>query len=90
MPGLAAAMDRHVSIEPENGHMRTDGCLARWGLKGTFDDAVFAVQGGSGSNIGRILAHLRAMPAQILALMLDLVRQYGTTDAATQLPDRAV
>jgi transposase, IS5 family len=73
-PKLAAALRRRSSIEPEIGHMKTDGRLARCGLKGTFGDAVFAVLCGCGHNLRKILAHLRAWLAQILAAILDLSR----------------
>jgi IS5 family transposase len=74
-PVLAAALRRRSSIEPEIGHMKTDGRLARCGLKGTLGDAVFAVLCGCGHNIRKILAHLRAWLAQIIAAILDLVRE---------------
>ena len=73
-PVLAANLRRRSSIEPEIGHMKTDGRLARCGLKGTLGDAVFAVLCGCGHNIRKILAHLRAWLAQIIATVLDLSR----------------
>ena len=73
-PVLAKALRRRSAIEPEIGHMKTDGRLARCGLKGTMGDAVFAVLCGCGHNIRKILAHLRALLAQIIAAILDLVR----------------
>jgi transposase, IS5 family len=72
-PALARLLRRRSSIEPEIGHMKTDGRLARCGLKGTMGDAVFAVLCGCGHNIRKILAHLRAWLAQIIAAVLDLV-----------------
>jgi IS5 family transposase len=73
-PALAKALRRRSSIEPEIGHMKTDGRLARCGLKGTLGDALFAVLCGCGHNLRKILAHLRAWLAQIIAAILDLVR----------------
>ena len=73
-PGLAAALRRRSAIEPEIGHMKTDGRLSRCFLKGTLGDAIFAVLCGCGHNIRKILAHLRALLAAIIALILDLVR----------------
>ena len=70
---LAAALRRRSSIEPEIGHMKTNGRLARCGLKGPIGDAVLAVLCGCGHNIRKILAHLRALLAQIIAALLDLV-----------------
>ena len=72
-PPLARALRRRSSIEPEIGHMKTDGRLSRCGLKGTLGDALFAVLCGCGHNIRKILAHLRARLAQIIAVILDLI-----------------
>jgi transposase, IS5 family len=72
-PALAKALRRRSAIEPEIGHMKTDGRLARCGLKGTMGDAVFAVLCGCGHNLRKILAHLRAWLAQILAAILGLI-----------------
>ncbi len=72
-PALAAALRRRSSIEPEIGHMKTDGRLSRCALKGTLGDAVFAVLCGCGHNLRKILAHLRAWLAQIIAAILALV-----------------
>jgi IS5 family transposase len=85
-PALAKALRRRSSIEPEIGHMKTDGRLARCGLKGTMGDAVFAVLCGCGHNLRKILAHLRAWLAQIVTVILGLVRsiqdhQHGYTTA---------
>jgi IS5 family transposase len=57
-PTLAKALRRRSAIEPEIGHMKTDGRLARCGLKGTLGDALFAVLCGCGHNIRKILAYL--------------------------------
>ena len=54
--------------------MKSNGRLARCALKGTLGDALFAVLCGCGHNIRKILAHLRAWLAQIIALILELVR----------------
>jgi IS5 family transposase len=48
--------------------MKTDGCLSRCALKGTLGDALHAVLCGCGHNIRMILAHLRAIWAEILAV----------------------
>jgi len=69
-PALAAALRRRSAIEPEIGHMKTDGRLARCGLKGTIGDAIFAVLCGCGHNLRKILAHLRAWLALIIAAIL--------------------
>lgn len=59
-PKLIADLRSRSAIEPEIGHMKTDGRLSRCPLKGTIGDAVFAVLNACGHNIRKILAHLRA------------------------------
>ena len=73
-PALAKALRRRSAIEPEIGHMKADGRLSRCFLKGTLGDAVFAVLCGCGHNLRKILAHLRAWLAQIIAAILGFVR----------------
>lgn len=68
-PALKRLLRRRSAIEPEIGHMKTDGRLARCPLKGTTGDAIFAVLCGCGHNIRKILAHLRA----ILALLITTI-----------------
>jgi len=68
-PALKKLLRRRSAIEPEIGHMKTDGRLSRCPLKGTFGDAIFAVLCGCGHNIRKILAHLRAFWALILAAL---------------------
>jgi transposase, IS5 family len=60
-PLLAKLLRRRSAIEPEIGHMKTDGRLARCPLKGRIGDAIFAVLCACGHNIRKILAHLRAL-----------------------------
>ena len=50
--------------------MKTDGRLARCPLRGTAGDAVFAVLCACGHNIRKILAHLRALLALMMAALL--------------------
>jgi IS5 family transposase len=71
-PRLARLLKRRSAIEPEIGHMKTDGRLARCGLKGLLGDAVFAVLCGCGHNIRKTLAHLRALLTALLASLLQL------------------
>ncbi len=73
-PALAKALRRRSSIEPEIGHMKTDGRLARCFLKGTLGDAIFAILCGCGHNIRKILAHLRALLVVLIAAVLHLIR----------------
>lgn len=65
-PTLKALLRRRNAIEPEIGHMKTDGRLARCTLKGTTGDAIFAVLCGCGHNLRKILAHLRSVLLFIL------------------------
>lgn len=88
--GLTAreALDlrRRSAIEAKIGHMKTDGRLTRCPLKGTIGDALFAVLCACGHNIPKILAHLRAWLAWIIATILGAhhtqSRQYHATTSA--------
>ena len=60
---------RRNVFEAEIGHMKTDGRLSRCHLKGTIGDAIFAVLNACGHNIRKILAHLRAWLAWIIAAL---------------------
>jgi IS5 family transposase len=66
-PALKRLLRRRSAIEPEIGHMKTDGRLSRCPLKGTTGDAIFAVLCGCGHNIRKILAHLRGLFALLCA-----------------------
>ena len=68
-PKLTADLRRRSAIEAEIGHMKTDGRLSRCPLKGTIGDAIFAVLNACGHNIRKILAHLRAWLAWIIAVL---------------------
>ncbi len=72
-PALAKLLRRRSAIEPEIGHMKSDGRLARCTLKGTIGDAIFAVLCGCGHNIRKILAHLRAILTAILTVLFAAV-----------------
>lgn len=69
-PKLIADLRRRSAIEPEIGHMKTDGRLARCPLKATIGDAIFAVLCGCGHNIRKILAHLRALWHLIVVIIM--------------------
>lgn len=75
-PKLKTLLRRRSAIEPEIGHMKTDGRLSRCPLKGTFGDAIFAVLCGCGHNIRKILAHLRALLALVLAAFCAAVMSW--------------
>ena len=85
-PKLIADLRRRSAIEPEIGHMKTDGRLSRCALKGTLGDALFAVLCGCGHNIRKILAHLRALLALIIAAILTTLL---ATDPAQQVTKTA-
>ncbi len=72
-PALAKLLRRRSAIEPEIGHMKSDGRLARCPLKGTIGDAIFAVLCGCGHNIRKILAHLRVILTAILTVLFAAV-----------------
>jgi IS5 family transposase len=73
---------RRSVIEAEIGHMKTDGRLFRRHLKGT----IFAILNAYGHNIRKILPHLRAWLAWIIAVLWtpEILpnRHYLTADAA--------
>ena len=85
-PKLIADLRRRGAIEAEIGHMKTDGRLSRCPLRGTVGDALFAVLCACGHNIRKILAHLRAWFAWIIALLstaeTDPKHRYLTANAA--------
>lgn len=72
-PSLAKLLKRRSAIEPEIGHMKADGRLARCPLKGSIGDAVFAVLCACGHNIRKILAHLRALWVLLLHLIAAII-----------------
>ena len=72
-PRLGKPLRRRSAIESEIGHMKSDGRLARCALKGTIGDALFAVLCGCGHNIRKILAHLRALLAVLLANLIRAI-----------------
>ena len=72
-PLLAKLLKRRSAIEPEIGHMKTGGRLARCPLKGRIGDAVFAVLCACGHNIRKILVHLRVPWALLLHLIAAII-----------------
>lgn len=73
-PKLIADVRRRSAIEPEIGHMKSDGRLARCLLKGTIGDALFAVLCGCGHNIRKILTRFRALFSLIIVVLLTACR----------------
>lgn len=58
---LKRHLRRRAAIEPEIGHMKSDGLLGRSFLKGMQGDAIHALLCGAGHNLRKILARLRAL-----------------------------
>ena len=73
-PLWARLLRRRSAIEPEIGHMKSDGRLARCPLKGRIGDAVFAVLCACGHNVRKILVHLRTLWALFLCLITAWIR----------------
>jgi IS5 family transposase len=86
-PTLARLLKRRSAIEPEIGHMKSDGRLARCGLTGPLGDAIFAVLCGCGHNIRKLLARLKALLAALLA---SLVQVHARTSPRLTLSQVAV
>ena len=76
-PMLAKLLNRRSAIEPEIGHMKSDGRLARCPLKGRAGDAVFAVLCACGHNIRKILAHIRVLWTLLIAFILNIIAVDG-------------
>jgi len=75
-PALKRLLRRRSAIEPDIGHMKTDGRLSRCPLKGTTGNAIFAVLCGCGHNIRKIrkfLAHPRALLAFLIAAIATVM-----------------
>ena len=72
-PALAKLLKRRSAIEPEIGHMKSDGRLTRCPLKGRIGDAIFAVLCACGHNIRKILAHIRALWAFVIRFILGII-----------------
>jgi IS5 family transposase len=81
-PKLKKLLRRRSAIEPEIGHMKSDGRLARCPLKGLRGDAIFAVLCGCGHNIRKILRYLRSLFAYLLAALITFMQ--STTDKAAR------
>lgn len=56
------ALRRRSAIEPEIGHMKTDGLLGRCFLKGVEGDAMNTILAGCGLNLRKLLRYLRQHP----------------------------
>jgi len=72
-PGLKRELRRRSAIEPEFGHMKSDGKLGRNQLKGIAGDAMNALLCGAGHNLRKILARLRLLFVQIWTWLQTLL-----------------
>lgn len=70
---LARQLKRLSAIEPEIGHMKTDGHLACCPLKGAIGDAIFTVLCGCSHNIRKMRARIRAWLSEILAMPVTAI-----------------
>ena len=77
-PALKKLLGRRSAIEPEIGHMKSDGRLARCPLKGLRGDAIFAVLCGCGHNLRKILKYLRSLLVYLLAAILNAIQNLET------------
>ena len=83
-PALIKRLRRRSAIEPEIGHMKSDGRLARCPLKGLRGDAIFAVLCGCGHNLRKILRYLRSLFVYLLAAILNAMQQTKNIAARNQ------
>jgi transposase, IS5 family len=85
-PRLSKLLRRRSAIEPEIGHMKSDGRLDRCPLRGRLGDALFAVLCGCGHNIRKTLAHLRALLTALLASLIQLHARASFRRTLSQAP----
>ncbi|HEX7552108.1 MAG TPA: hypothetical protein VF378_01030 [Geothrix sp.] len=82
---LKRDLRRRAAIEPELGHMKSDGLLGRDFLKGVVGDAQNVILCGAGHNMRKILAHLRGLlrllmgePRRALEALIALLEAEAT------------
>lgn len=83
-PVLKKLLRRRSAIDPEIGHMKSDGRFARYSLKGLHGDAIFVVLRRWGHNLGKILRHLRSLFVYLLAAILKSMQQMKSKAARNQ------
>jgi IS5 family transposase len=94
---LSYALKRHLrrrsAVEPEIGHMKSDGLLGRNFLKGMQGDAINAILCGAGHNLRKILARLRALlyllTGQARAALQDLLDHMDAFTPSKHAPKAA-
>ena len=80
---LKRQLRRRSAIEPEIGHLKSDGLLGRNFLKGTQGDAMNAILCGAGHNLRKIMARIRAL---FCLLMSGARRALKTLLAPIEVP----
>lgn len=82
---LKRQLRRRSAVEPEIGHMKSDGLLGRNFLKGMQGDAMNALLCGAGHNLRKILARMRALlrllSGDARAGLNDLIAHRGRLNA---------
>jgi len=69
-PSIKRALKRRSAIEPEIGHMKTDGRLGRCYLKGEVGDAINVLMVAAGHNLRKILNKLRLLWLIIISSLM--------------------
>ncbi len=90
---LKRHLRRRSAVEPEIGHMKSDGLLGRNFLKGMQGDAMNAILCGAGHNLRKILARLRALLCLLLgglrAVLQALVDDLESINLPQHTPEAA-
>lgn len=87
---LSTLLKRHLrrrsAIEPEIGHMKSEGLLGRNFLKGVKGDAMNALLCGAGHNLRKILARIRALlcllgreARKAIEVLITFLESFGAT-----------
>ena len=85
---IAELRQRRYAFEPMIGHMKNDGRLTKFTLKGAYGDAIFAVLCGCGHNIRIMLNRLWVALCRLvgpLSLFEQLARALKALDEAAQI-----
>jgi len=83
---LKRHLRRRSAVEPEIGHLKTDGLLGRNFLKGMKGDAINAVLCGAGHNLRKILARIRALLYLFIGMAREALEAFLAQLEATGLP----
>jgi len=86
---LKRHLRRRSAVEPEIGHMKSDGLLGRNFLKGMQGDAMNAILCGAGHNLRKILARLRALLCLLPGGLKAILQALTANLEAINLPQHA-